>query len=75
VTQVNIREYNRIVVIVSSGGGKSFLSKEIAAITGLPLIHLDVEYWRPNWEKTPKDEWIAKQPEVLSKEKWIMAGN
>jgi adenylate kinase family enzyme len=72
---LNVQDYNRIIVVGNSGSGKSFLSKELSAITGLPLIHLDVEYWRPDWEKTPKDEWIKKQSEFVSREKWIIDGN
>jgi len=72
---LNIFEYNRIIIVGNNGSGKSFLSKELSAITCLPLIHLDVEFWRPNWEKPPKEEWIRRQVELTSKEKWIIDGN
>ena len=72
---MDITRYNRIIIIGNSGSGKSFLSKELSTITGLPLIHLDVEYWHPNWEKTPKDEWLKRQTDLISKEKWIIDGN
>ena len=52
---LNIFEYNRMIIVGNNGSGKSFLSKELSVITGLPLVHLDVEFWRPNWEKPPKD--------------------
>ncbi len=63
------------MIVGNNGSGKSFLSKELSAITGLPLVHLDVEFWRPNWEKPTKEEWIKKQTELISKEKWIIEGN
>jgi adenylate kinase family enzyme len=72
---LNIFGYNRIIIVGNNGSGKSFLSKELAVITGLPLIHLDLEFWRPNWEKPPKEEWIKKQMELISKDKWIIDGN
>lgn len=72
---MNILGYNRIVIVGNNGSGKSFMAKELSVITGLPLVHLDVEFWRPNWEKTPKEEWIKKQTELVSKEKWIIDGN
>jgi adenylate kinase family enzyme len=72
---LNIFGYNRIIIVGNNGSGKSFLSKELSVITGLPLIHLDVEFWRPNWEKPPKEEWIKKQTELISKDKWIIDGN
>lgn len=72
---LNIFEYNRIIIVGNNGSGKSFLAKKLAHITGLPLVHLDVEFWRPNWEKPPEEEWIKKQIELTSKEKWIIEGN
>ena len=73
--QVNIGDYNRIVLVGSSGSGKSWLSKRLADIYGYPLIHLDNEFWKPGWMKTPKDEWMAVQEELTSREKWIIDGN
>lgn len=72
---MNIFVYNRIIIVGNNGSGKSFLTKELSVITGLPLVHLDVEFWRPNWEKPQKDEWIKKQMELTSKGKWIIDGN
>ncbi len=66
---LNIFGYNCIIIVGNNGSGKSFLSKELAVITDLPLVHLDVEFWRPNWEKPPKEEWIKKQTGLISKEK------
>lgn len=72
---MNIFGYIRIIIVGNNGSGKSFLAKELSIITGLPLVHLDVEFWRPNWEKPPKEEWIKKQMELTSKGKWIIDGN
>ncbi len=63
---MNLFGYNRIIIVGNNGSGKSFLSKELSVITSLPLVHLDVEFWRPNWEKPPKEEWIKKQTELFN---------
>jgi len=68
---LSIFGYNRIIIVGNNGSGKSFLSKELSVITGLPLVYLDVEFWRLNWEQPPKEEWIKKQMELTSKAKWI----
>ena len=68
-------KYNRIIIIGSAGSGKSYLAKKIAEITKYPLIHLDNEFWNPGWVKTPREEWIEKQKEMISTEKWIIDGN
>jgi adenylate kinase family enzyme len=73
-TVLNITEYDRIAVVGNNGSGKSYLSRELSAITGLPLVHLDVEFWRPNWEMPSKEEWIARQAELVSKDQWIIDG-
>lgn len=71
----SLKEHHKIIIIGCSGSGKSWLAKKIAEITGYPLIHLDNEYWLPNWTKPPKDEWIAKQKELIKAERWIIEGN
>lgn len=65
----------RVVVVGSGGSGKSTFSKELGSITGLPVIHLDREYWRPGWEETPREEWAIRVAEMLGGERWIMDGN
>jgi len=65
----------RVVVVGSGGSGKSTFSTELGRITGLPVIHLDREYWQAGWKETPKDEWNARVAELLAGECWIMDGN
>lgn len=65
----------RVVVIGSGGSGKSTFSRELGRVTGIPVVHLDREFWRPGWEETPKDEWNVRVAELLSADRWIMDGN
>lgn len=65
----------RVVVIGSGGAGKSTFSRKLGEATGLEVIHLDSIYWRPNWEKTPKDEWERTVRALIKKDSWIMDGN
>lgn len=65
----------RVLVIGISGAGKSTLSRALAARTGLPLIHLDKEYWQPGWKETPRAEWRPKVSALAARERWIMDGN
>ena len=68
-------KYRRIAIVGSGGSGKSTLARRLAAITGLPVIHLDMEFWRPGWEQTPKDEWAAKMETLIQSESWIIDGD
>jgi adenylate kinase family enzyme len=65
----------RVVVIGSGGAGKSTLAVELGARTGLPVIHLDREFWRPGWQPTPDDVWEARVGELVQGDRWIMDGN
>jgi adenylate kinase family enzyme len=65
----------RVLVIGISGAGKSTFARELARRTGLPLIHLDKEFWRPGWVTTPLPEWRAKVEALAARDAWIMDGN
>jgi len=72
---MNIFEHNRIMIIGNNGGGKSTLAKGLAAITGLPLVHLDAIYWLPDLQAPPEDEWLRLHAEIIAGEKWVIDGN
>lgn len=66
----------KILVIGSSGAGKSTFARRLHEATGLKLIHLDRLYWKPNWvETTDKNEWRETVAEALKGESWIIDGN
>ena len=65
----------KILIIGSAGSGKTTFALKLSELTGLPVIHLDKEYWLPNWEKPNSEEWIEKVRELLKQESWIMDGN
>ncbi len=43
--------------------------------TGLPLIHLDQEYYYPGWQEPTKAKWVEKMQLLLSRDRWIIDGN
>lgn len=65
----------RVLVIGIPGAGKSTLSSALAARAGLPLIHLDKEFWRPGWTETPRVEWRPRVAALAARERWVMDGN
>ena len=65
----------RVLVIGTAGSGKSTFSRALSARTGLPVIHLDVHYWKPGWVKPSEDEWRNTQRRLLSGRAWIADGN
>jgi adenylate kinase family enzyme len=65
----------RVVVSGMAGAGKSTFSRALAAKTGLPVIHLDVHFWKPGWVEPSEDEWSEKQRGLLTSDEWIVDGN
>lgn len=65
----------RVLVIGSGGSGKTTLAKEIAARTGLPLIHLDQLFWHPGWVPAPDEDWDRQIQELIAHDSWVMDGN
>ena len=65
----------RILVVGSGGAGKSTFARELARRTGLPLVHLDLHYWKPGWTPTPPDEWLGRVRDLVRGDRWIIDGN
>ena len=65
----------RVLVIGMAGAGKTTFSRALSAKTGLPVIHLDVHYWKPGWVKPSDDEWRERQRRLLAGDAWIADGN
>ncbi|MGW0228428.1 hypothetical protein ACWDWO_08940 [Actinopolymorpha singaporensis] len=58
-----------------AGSGKSTFSHALAAKSGLPLIHLDLQFWKPGWVEPSEAEWREKQRRILAGDAWIADGN
>ena len=65
----------RVVVLGPVGAGKTVLATEIARRTGLPLVHLDLLFWRDGWAPAPRDEALGALRAAVAGERWIIDGN
>lgn len=65
----------RIMVIGSSGAGKTELGMRIGEALALPVIDLDDEYWGAGWVEPPDEKWQAHQRQLVEAERWVMSGN
>lgn len=59
----------RIIIIGGNGCGKTTFAKELSDKLNLPLIHLDVLYWRDNWETASTDEFDELLVQEITKPK------
>ena len=64
----------RVLVIGNSGGGKSTLARKLGAKLGLPVIHLDVLFWRVGWVESDRDDYLARVMVALAAPAWICDG-
>jgi adenylate kinase family enzyme len=65
----------RVVVTGLAGAGKSTFARALSARTGLPVITLDLHFWKPGWKEPTEDEWRDKQTGLLAGDDWIADGN
>lgn len=65
----------RILIIGCGGSGKSTLARKLGEAAGLPVVHLDRLYWKPNWEPRSKEEFDAALQNELLRPRWIIDGN
>jgi adenylate kinase family enzyme len=65
----------RILIVGNSGGGKSTLARRLGEKLGLPVIHLDVLFWKPGWVESDRDDYRARVIQALAAPSWICDGN
>jgi len=66
---------HRIVIIGTSGSGKSFLGRKLSGLTGRKFVDLDDLYWKPGWKSRTDDEFFPLVEEAIADDEWIVCGN
>ncbi len=69
------RPPRRIVVVGTSGAGKTTLARHLAERLGVPHVELDAIHWGPNWTPAPPDDFRRRTAEALAGEAWTVCGN
>ena len=64
----------KIAVFGKPGGGKSTLSKKLAAATGIELYPLDLIEYRKNGERVSHSEYSKAHEKIIHSENWIIDG-
>ncbi len=65
----------RVIVIGCGGSGKSVFSRSFAALSGLPLYHLDNIWWCEDGTNVSREDFDARLGEILDRDEWIIDGN
>ena len=72
--QVTGSAMKKVAIFGNTGGGKSTLAKELADITGLPLITIDMLTYKPGGESIPHSEYLIAHSDQLKQVEWIIDG-
>jgi adenylate kinase family enzyme len=65
----------RILVMGSSGSGKSTFARRLSAITGIPVVSIDALFWKAGRLASERSEFKARLAEATRQPRWIMDGN
>ena len=65
----------RILVIGCPGAGKTYFSKKLSKLLGLPVVHMDNLYWHEDKTRVSTEELKEKLLPYLTKDEWIIDGN
>jgi adenylate kinase family enzyme len=65
----------RILVIGCGGSGKSTLAQLLGEKLGIDVYHLDTLFWKPGWQESTNEEFVAKIEQFIHNPTWVMDGN
>jgi adenylate kinase family enzyme len=65
----------RIIVVGCQGSGKTSLALKLGRKLGLPVVHLDVLYWRPSWKGSDKASFRVRVADAIAGEGWVVDGS
>ena len=65
----------RVIVIGSSGAGKSTFARKLRDKTGLPLYYLDMIWHKPDRTTISREEFDERLSGILKTDSWIIDGN
>jgi adenylate kinase family enzyme len=69
------RVMRRIIVVGCQGSGKTSLALKLGRKLGLPVVHLDVLYWRPGWKQSDRPSFRVRVADAIASEGWVVDGS
>jgi adenylate kinase family enzyme len=66
---------DRVVVVGTSGAGKSTFAARLGRRLRRPVFDLDALHWGPDWTPKPPDEFRCLVEEQAAASHWIASGN
>ena len=72
---MNPEELSRVVVIGTSGAGKTTFARELSSILGCPHVELDALYWGANWTEVADDVFRERVQAATAGNRWVVDGD
>lgn len=66
---------DRIVVVGTTGSGKTTLARALAERLGYDHVELDALNWGPNWTAAPDDVFCERVRTAAERPRWVADGN
>jgi adenylate kinase family enzyme len=67
--------FSRILVVGTSGSGKSSIARALGSRFGIPVTEIDSLFHQPGWTETPREEMRKLLLQIAAQERWIVDGN
>ena len=74
-TDLPVGRGRRIVVVGTTGSGKTTLACRISRLLAVPHVELDALHWGPGWTPAQLDSFRRRVARALSGEAWVVDGN
>jgi adenylate kinase family enzyme len=68
-------DLSRVVVVGTSGAGKTTFARRLAGSLGVRHIELDALHWDSGWVPKGLDEFRQSVGEAVAQERWVVDGN
>jgi adenylate kinase family enzyme len=70
-----IQSFRRILIIGTTGSGKTTLARTLSRIGGVRHIELDMLMYRDNWKAIPVEHFVEQVAAIAESDSWLIDGN
>lgn len=74
-TEADTNKMERVVVVGTTGSGKSTLGLQLAQKFNYPYIEMDALHWGANWTPVPDECFRERMMQATDEPCWVAAGN
>jgi adenylate kinase family enzyme len=73
--EASVPPLERVVVVGTSGSGKTTFARQLASALDAPHVELDQLYWGPDWTAKPEPEFVRLADVATTAPRWVVDGN